>query len=540
MVGLFGHVTSSYAQGPVTSCDGCNAKEVSISGARLIPPPTELNCTPGNPVSATLAVTVTANDNVKRYSIYLSATLKVGNTETVVDFCSPQSFSKSTEFYIPVTWTCGAEVEIGNVFLAWGVKKADNICAGGFTCNNIVKSKCAKSTQIISVAEPLVANFTSATACVGTTPSFSVTATATGGTKSPDGSYPSLVLDIAGTVFTATNFTGPFQAQTSIPLPPGSYPVSLTITDAAGVTDIETRTVVIGSCVEPLVADFTSSTFCIGTTQYLSLTATATGGTKTLAGAYPMGVLDAAGTTFTFTGFSGPLQATVAAPPGSYPVSFTVVDENGVTDVETKTVVVGTCPAPEPLVADFTSSTFCIGTTSYLSLTATTTGGTKTPADAYPTGILDAAGTTFTFTGYSGPLQATVATLPGTYPVSFTAVDANGITDVVTKTVVVGTCPTAGARVGVAENAARNKLTVSTYPNPHNGRVFLQINSPVDGIADIDWFTTSGSKVDALKVNVHKGVNEPVGYDVPGNNTQLIYRVNVGGSSTSGTIISGK
>ncbi|QIP13697.1 hypothetical protein G8759_14245 [Spirosoma aureum] len=106
-----------------------------------------------------------------------------------------------------------------------------------------------------------------------------------------------------------------------------------------------------------------------------------------------------------------------------------------------------------------------------------------------------------------------------TYPVSFRVVDANGVTDVETKTVVVGFCRTSGARVGVDERVLNDELAVRTYPNPHNGRVFLQINSRVDGTADIDWFTTRGSKVDGLKVNVHKGVNELVGYDVRGNDT---------------------
>ncbi|WP_345243061.1 hypothetical protein, partial [Nibrella saemangeumensis] len=96
------------------------------------------------------------------------------------------------------------------------------------------------------------------------------------------------------------------------------------------------------------------------------------------------------------------------------------------------------------------------------------------------------------------------------------------------------------ARIASTESAETSELKVNAYPNPHNGRVFLQIDSPVAGTADIDWYTVGGHKVDALKVNVQKGVNEPVGYDVKGNHMQLIYRVSVGGKSTSGTILSGK
>ncbi|GAA4454028.1 hypothetical protein GCM10023189_19980 [Nibrella saemangeumensis] len=102
-------------------------------------------------------------------------------------------------------------------------------------------------------------------------------------------------------------------------------------------------------------------------------------------------------------------------------------------------------------------------------------------------------------------------------------------------------CQNSPARIATAtESAETTELTVKAFPNPHNGRVFLQITSPVDGTANIDWYTTSGSKVDALKVNVQKGVNEPVSYEVKGNQAHLLYRVTVGGKSASGTIISGK
>ncbi|WP_166693297.1 hypothetical protein, partial [Fibrivirga algicola] len=97
-----------------------------------------------------------------------------------------------------------------------------------------------------------------------------------------------------------------------------------------------------------------------------------------------------------------------------------------------------------------------------------------------------------------------------------------------------------GARIAVAQSAEKVELTVKAYPNPHNGRVFLQITSPVEGTASIDWYTISGSKIDALKVNVVQGVNEPVSYDVKNALPQLIYRVIVGGKSATGTIISGK
>ncbi len=93
-----------------------------------------------------------------------------------------------------------------------------------------------------------------------------------------------------------------------------------------------------------------------------------------------------------------------------------------------------------------------------------------------------------------------------------------------------------GARLAVAESI---ELTVKAYPNPHNGRVFLQITSPVDGTATIDWYTTTGSRVDAMKVNLVQGVNTPVGYDVKSMLPHLIYRVIIGGKSATGTIISG-
>ncbi|GAA4404527.1 hypothetical protein GCM10023187_21990 [Nibrella viscosa] len=96
------------------------------------------------------------------------------------------------------------------------------------------------------------------------------------------------------------------------------------------------------------------------------------------------------------------------------------------------------------------------------------------------------------------------------------------------------------ARIGNVEFFETTALKVNAYPNPYNGRVFLQIDSPVAGTADIDMYTIGGTKVDALKVNVQQGVNEPVGYDVKGNFQQLLYRVSVGGKSVSGILLSGK
>jgi hypothetical protein len=97
-----------------------------------------------------------------------------------------------------------------------------------------------------------------------------------------------------------------------------------------------------------------------------------------------------------------------------------------------------------------------------------------------------------------------------------------------------------GARLAVVESSEKVNLTVKAYPNPHNGRVFLQITSPVEGTATIDWYTTTGSRVDALKVNLVQGVNAPIGYDVKSVSPQLIYRVIIGGKSATGTIVSGK
>jgi hypothetical protein len=102
--------------------------------------------------------------------------------------------------------------------------------------------------------------------------------------------------------------------------------------------------------------------------------------------------------------------------------------------------------------------------------------------------------------------------------------------------ILVGTLPY-GSLLVTRKVPANQSLNVLAYPNPYTSRFKLAINSPVGGIATIDFFTITGSKVYEMKRAVSAGVTTTVLYDGPVRFTTLLYKVSVAKYSARGIVI---
>ncbi|WP_425576772.1 PKD domain-containing protein, partial [Nibrella saemangeumensis] len=241
LISLLGSVTNSYGQ----TCPGCNqtANEVSIKSSRLILPNGVTSCDPGEPISATLGITIGVNGGATRYSVYLTATLQVGNNAPApLELCSPSSISGSKEFFIPIQWTCGSRVTIKNPSLVWGINSSDNLCPGGvLSCTGAGNPKCDTQIATYVVDGPLVANFTSATSCIAGNQTQSVTFTniTTGGTTpySFTYSYGDGTTEVTSSTLVTHQYTTT-----------GTKSVTLTVRDANGIIDTQVNPVEVGSC----------------------------------------------------------------------------------------------------------------------------------------------------------------------------------------------------------------------------------------------------------------------------------------------------
>ncbi|MDO9379201.1 MAG: PKD domain-containing protein [Nocardioidaceae bacterium] len=193
----------------------------------------------------------------------------------------------------------------------------------------------------------------------------------------------------------------------------GTYPVTLTVTDDRGASDVKSANVTVTANAKP-AATFTSSS--------ADLKASFDGSGST----------DSDGTVASYAWtFGDGGTATTAKPDhtytqaGTYTVTLTVTDDDGATDVSSKDVVI-TGPANVKPVAAFTSS------------------ANKLKASFDGSGSTDSDGTvaSYAWTFGDGGTATTAKpdhtyTQAGTYPVTLTVTDDRGASDLVSRNVVV-------------------------------------------------------------------------------------------------------
>ena len=89
-----------------------------------------------------------------------------------------------------------------------------------------------------------------------------------------------------------------------------------------------------------------------------------------------------------------------------------------------------------------------------------------------------------------------------------------------------------------SENEPEKKLIVTAYPNPYETVFKLNINSPLSGMATIEFYNISGVKIHEMKQNVIAG--KSIVTDVKALSsftTSIIYKVSIGKYQTDGNNI---
>ena len=84
---------------------------------------------------------------------------------------------------------------------------------------------------------------------------------------------------------------------------------------------------------------------------------------------------------------------------------------------------------------------------------------------------------------------------------------------------------------------AIEKLSVTAYPNPYDKQFSLSITSPVSGIAFIEFFNTSGTKIYEMKQTVRSNAESIATYSGPVHHGVLFYRIRVKDYKANGIVI---
>jgi PKD repeat protein len=187
---------------------------------------------------------------------------------------------------------------------------------------------------------------------------------------------------------------------------PGTYTVTLTVTDASGGTSTKTRTGYV--TVEPLAAEFTGSPTIGPAPLNVTFTDASTGDPTSWAWDFGDGGTSTAQN-----------PAHTYANPGTYTVTLTVTDVHGATNTRTRTAYI----TSQPLTADFTASTTFGTAPLAVSFTDTSIGTPTTWAWDFGDG-----GTS------TERNPAHTYSAAGTYTVTLTVADGTGATSTKTRT----------------------------------------------------------------------------------------------------------
>jgi hypothetical protein len=276
------------------------------------------------------------------------------------------------------------------------------------------------TTQSFTLTVNELAAFTSAdhtTFTAGSAGSFTVTTTAgypVATTMTKTGALPS------GVSFTDNGDGTATLAGTPAAGSAGSYPLTITATNAAGSRQQSFTLTVQPTSASPVITSADHTTFSFGSAASFTVTTTAgfpTDTTITKTGAFPAGV--------TFTD-NGDGTATIAGTPtaaGSFPITITASNGSSTDATQTFTLTV----TKKPVITSSNAATFAVGAAG--SFTVTTTAGYPPTSTLSETGTLPS-GVTFTDNGDG---TATLAGTPapgttGSYPLTITASNSAGST----------------------------------------------------------------------------------------------------------------
>ncbi|MGB3459413.1 MAG: PKD domain-containing protein, partial [Halobacteriota archaeon] len=313
-------------------------------------------CTPGALVD-NVCIWAEFNKGPLRYQIYSFFDLYIDD-QYQGSYCDcndtiPFKTHVNRSIYGPLQWTCGQELELKNVLVAWTVNSDCN-CSDPACCNSSCDCeqghpKCWGPKEII-VRAPLVANFTTAPQCYCTNITFN--GTATGG--SPSYSYSWVFGD--GNSDTGQNTSHHYGAA-------GTYTVNLTVTDSGTNTTTVSKDVQVWPTP---VADFTTNPpqqiYC----HPFTFNDTTTGGT-----------LPYQNWSWDFDDGSYSYQQNTShtySANGTYNVTLTVKDAHNCTNSTIKTVVALNYTADLKITKTANVSSATVGTVIGYNITVNNTG----------------------------------------------------------------------------------------------------------------------------------------------------------------------
>jgi hypothetical protein len=386
----------------------------------------------GTPTAAgTFAITITASNGVAPDGTQ-AFTLTVNQAPGITS-ADHVTFEVGTAGSFTVTTSPAADTVTSTGTLPSGVSFTDNgdgtaTLAGtpaagtGGVYNLTLKATNATgfSTQAFTLTVNELANITSAdhtTFTIGSAGSFTVTTAAghpTATTITKTGTLP------VGVSFTDNGDGTATLAGTPAAGADGSYPLTISATNAAGVDQQSFTLTVVPANASPVITSDDHATFEFGTAGTFTVTTTAgypTATTITKTGALPAGV--------SFTD-NGDGTATIAGTPtaaGSFPITITAGNGASTDATQSFTLTV----TKLPVITSGNATTFAIGTAK--TFTVTTAAGYPTATSLSQTGALPS-GISFTDNGDgTASLSGTAAAgTTGSYPLTITAGNSAGST----------------------------------------------------------------------------------------------------------------
>ncbi|MGI6374893.1 MAG: DUF7507 domain-containing protein [Anaerolineae bacterium] len=125
-------------------------------------------CTPGEPTTAWIWVTLTNTQNASRYRVTVVGDLYVdGVYHSSIEHCALDSIGNKETVDTALTsfqWTCGSRVELRNLLVVWTAGTA-TVCPHSTDCRDYQPSKCYMQA-VAPIAAPLVADFTFDDVCL--------------------------------------------------------------------------------------------------------------------------------------------------------------------------------------------------------------------------------------------------------------------------------------------------------------------------------------------------------------------------------------
>jgi hypothetical protein len=368
-----------------------------------------LSGTPAAGTGGNYAITFTAANSVG--STTQNFTLTVDQAPTITSGGSTtftagtaESFAvKATGFPVPTISESGSLLS-GVTFNAGVISGTPATGTGGtynitITANNGVGSNATQAFTLTVDQAPAITSAISTTFTVGSSGTFSVTATG----------FPAPAISESGTLPSGVTFSGGVLSGIPASGTTGMYPITFTASNGVGTNAIQSFTLTVGTASQtPMFTSAASTTFTVGSSGRFAVTATGSP-TPTISesGTLPSGV--------TFNTSTYVLSGTPAAGTGgTYAITFTAKN-SAATITQNFTLTVDQAPA----ITSGASTTFTVSTAG--SFTVIASGFPKpgiTESGTLPSGV--------TFSASTDALSGTPASgTAGTFPITFTA--SNGV-----------------------------------------------------------------------------------------------------------------